>query len=241
MKASRFKAAGLNCIEVTPDDTTGRDLPLFICMHGRGDRAASYVDLAPIISEDGIRFVFPDAPLPVPGAYYEWFRIDNPNRVVAAKDARAMVTKLITELREKYQTPANRVILGGFSQGGMMAFEVGLRYPEKLAGVAVMSGMLLANVPLDTQPVRFTHYYEQDQDLKAALEETARRQTPIFIAHGTYDAVLPVAGGRSAHKLLKDAGVNVEYYEFPGQHEISLEELVELKQFLTKIMSNTTN
>jgi phospholipase/carboxylesterase len=238
MKASRFEAAGLKCIEVAPDNTAGRDLPLFICMHGRGDRAESYVNLAPVISETEIRFVLPNAPLPVPGAYYEWFRIDNPNRVQAAQEARAMVTKLITELREKYQTPANRVILGGFSQGGMLAFEVGLRYPEPLAGLTVMSGMLLADVPLSTQPLRFTHYYEQDQgDLKAALAETARRQTPIFIAHGTYDAVLPVAGGRAAHKLLKEAGANVEYHEFSGQHEISLEELEEVKQFLGKIIS----
>jgi phospholipase/carboxylesterase len=238
MKASRFEAAGLKCIEVAPDDAAGRDLPLFICMHGRGDRAESYVDLAPIISETEIRFVLPDAPLPVPGAYFEWFSIDNPNRVLAAQEARAMVTKLITELREKYQTPANRIILGGFSQGGMLAFEVGLRYSEPLAGLAVMSGMLLADVPLSPQPLRFTHYYEQDQgDLKAALAETATRQTPIFIAHGTYDAVIPVVAGRTANRILKEAGCNVEYYEFSGQHEISLEELEEVKQFLGKIIS----
>lgn len=236
MKASRFEAAGLKCIEVAPDDAAGRDLPIFICMHGRGDRAASYVDLAPIISETGLRFVFPDAPLPVPGAHFEWFRIDNPNRVIAAQDARAMVTKLITELREKYYTPANRVIVGGFSQGGMITYDAGLRYSEPLAGLVIMSGLLIADAPL-SYPLRPDTYYGQDKDLQAALAETAARQTPIFIAHGTYDQVLPVAGGRAAHKLLKEAGANVEYYEFPGQHEISLEELEEIKRFLGGIIS----
>ena len=120
----------------------------------------------------------------------------------------------------------------------MLTFEVGLRYPEKLAGLAVLSGMLLADVPLSNQPTRFTNYYEQDQgDLKAALAETATRQTPIFIAHGTYDAVIPVVAGRTANQVLKEAGANVEYYEFPGQHEISLEELEKLQTFLKKVIS----
>lgn len=238
MKAKWFEAAGLKCIEVAPDDAEGRDLPLFIGMHGRGDRAESYVDLAPAISESEYRFVFPNAPLPVPGAYFEWFRIDNPNRALASKEARALVTNLVAELCGKFQTPASRTVLGGFSQGGMLTFEVGLRYPEKLAGLVVLSGMLLADVPLTLQPVRFNDYYGQDGgDLKAVLSETAARQTPIFVAHGTYDAVIPVAAGRAAHDLLKEAGANVEYYEFSGQHEITLDELVQLQAFLKRATS----
>jgi phospholipase/carboxylesterase len=238
MKVNRFEAAGLKCIEVAPDDAAGRDLPLFIALHGRGDRAESYIDLAPAINASEYRFVFPNAPLAVPGAYYEWFRIDNPNRVQASKESTATVTKLITQLCERFQTPANRTVLGGFSQGGMLTFQVGLRYPEKLAGLAVLSGVLLADFALSFQPSRFADYYNQDQgDLKAVLAEIAARQTPIFIAHGTYDPVLPVVAGRAANRLLKEAGANVEYYEFHGGHEISLDELEKLQTFLIKVIS----
>ena len=76
MKISRYEAAGLKCIEVAPDDAEGRDLPLVVMMHGRGDWGESYVDIAPAISQKDYRFVFPTAPLPLQGAMFEWFRFD---------------------------------------------------------------------------------------------------------------------------------------------------------------------
>lgn len=237
MKITRFEAAGHKCIEVAPDDDAGRDLPLFICLHGRGDWGESYVDLAPAISESDYRFIFPTAPLAVPGAYFEWFRLDASDIAAGAKQARAKVKALVDELLARYETPAERVVLGGFSQGGMMTYEVGLRYPQPLAGLVILSGILLADAPFNfMRPLNPTTYYAQDKgDLKEVLARTAERQTPIFIAHGTYDPVLPVVGGRAANKLLKEAGVPVEYYEFPGQHEISFDELAEIKTFLEKV------
>ncbi len=237
MKTNRFEAAGLKCIEVVPGDAAGRELPLFIGLHGRGDRAESYIDLAPAVSDSKYRFIFPNAPLTVPGAYYEWFRLDTLDLTQGVKEARAMVSKLVTVLREKFQTPANRTVLGGFSQGGMATFEVGLRYPEKLAGLAVLSGILLADAPF-TNLRRPADYYNQDRgDLTAVLAETAARQTPIFIAHGINDPVIPVIAGRAANQLLKEAGADVEYYEFPGGHEISLAELQQVKAFLQRVIS----
>jgi phospholipase/carboxylesterase len=239
MIINRFEAAGLNCIEVAPGDAPGRDLPLFICLHGRGDWGESYLNLVPAISQSDYRYVFPTAPLALAEALFEWFRLDSGDISRGARSARATVTTLVNELRERFQTPAHRVVLGGFSQGGMMAFEVGLRYPENLAGLVVLSGMLLTEAPFSfmNPPSPAVYYAQVKADLKEILAEIARRQTPVFIGHGAYDPVVPVTAGRSAAQLLKQAGVPVEYYEFPGQHEISPEELQKVKTFLQRVTS----
>jgi phospholipase/carboxylesterase len=239
MKINRFEAAGLKCVEVAPDDAAGRDLPMFICLHGRGDWGESYIDLAPAINENDYRFIFPTAPLALPGALFEWFRLDNLDRALNARKARPTVLNLVNEVLERFQTPADRVVLGGFSQGGMMTYEVGLRYPQKLAGLVVLSGLLIADAPFNfMNPPDPATYYAQDKgDLKEVLAETAARQIPVFIGHGTYDPVVPVIAGRGAAQLLKEVGVPVEYYEFPGQHEINFEVLQKITAFLERVTS----
>jgi phospholipase/carboxylesterase len=239
MIINRFEAAGLKCIEVTPENAEGRDLPLFICLHGRGDWGESYVDLAGAISESDYRYILPTGPLALENALFEWFRLDSGDITQGAQAARATVTNLVKELLERFQTPAGRTVLGGFSQGGMMTFDTGLRYPEKLAGLVVLSGMLLADGPFNfMNPPDPAVYFARVRDgLKDVLAEVARRQTPVFIGHGAYDQVVPVVAGSSAAQLLKQAGVPVEYYEFPGQHEITLEELQKIKAFLQRVIS----
>lgn len=239
MKINRFEAAGLNCIEVAPANAAGRDLPMFICLHGRGDWGESYVGLAQAISETGYRYIFPTAPLALPGAYFEWFRLDSADITKGARVTRTTVSNLVKELLERFQTPASRTVLGGFSQGGMMTYEVGLRYPEKLAGLVVLSALLLAEAPFNfmNPPDPATYYAGDKGDLKDVLAKAAADRLPVFIGHGTYDQVVPVIAGRGAAQLLKQAGAPVEYYEFPGQHEITMAELHKIKGFLDQITS----
>jgi phospholipase/carboxylesterase len=235
MKISRYEAAGLKCIEVAPVDAEGRDLPLIICMHGRGDWGESYVDIAPFISRDAYRFVFPTAGLTLGEGMFEWFELDQLNLGPGAAEARVQVTALVNELRERYQTPADRVALGGFSQGGMMTLEVGLRYTEKLAGLFPLSCFLVADSPFNwANPDPRAYYANAKGDLSTVL--AAARPVPIFQAHGIYDPVIPVMAGRATHALLEKAGLAVEYHEFAGMHEISLDELEKLKKFLTRCL-----
>ncbi len=235
MKISRYETAGLKCIEVAPDNAEGRDLPLIVCLHGRGDWGESYVDIAPALSETAYRFVFPTGSLALPGAMFEWFRLEAMNLGPGAAKARVQIMALLDELGRRYNTPASRTILGGFSQGGMMTLDAGLRYPQKLAGLFALSCFMVADAPFNWSNPTPNGYYGNDRgDLGSTLATAAMLKTPVFLAHGTYDPVVPLMAGRATRDLLQKAGVAVEYYEFPGAHQISMDELAKIKEFLAK-------
>ncbi len=237
MRLERFKAAGLDCISVEPEPAR-QNLPLIIGLHGRGDWGESYTDIADMISETDYRYVFPTAPLPLPGALFEWFRFEGGNLAHAAIATRQNLFSLFNELATRYHTPASQTFLFGFSQGGMMTLDAGLRYRDEqgqpLSGLACLSGLLLADVPM--QGLNFSNpqlLYDKDKgDLQQTVAQAVASKIPVFIAHGTYDPVVPKIAGRTAYEVLKAAGVLAEYYEFAGEHQISLDEIKILHKFI---------
>ncbi|MEI7554098.1 hypothetical protein [Candidatus Chlorohelix sp.] len=228
MKTVRFDAAGLKCVALEPSKPG--DYPLVVILHGWGDWGESYLDIGEVIGqEERYRFVFPTGTVPVPGALFGWFDLDLNFRDFAkrASKARPLLNNLLNELLERYNLPASKVVLGGFSQGGMLTFEGGLRYRhnnERLAGLIALSSLLPADDP------------QSLPELEKVIAEVAQSEMPILIAHGTYDQVIPVQAGRASEATLKHAGVPVTYFEFPGYHQISLEELNEIEVFLSRIL-----
>jgi phospholipase/carboxylesterase len=122
--------------------------------------------------------------------------------------------------REKQRgVPASRLVLAGFSQGGAMALQTGLRHPERLAGIMALSCFL----PL--------------ADQVASEAATASRDVPIFLAHGTHDPVIPLARARSAHEVLAGLGYGVEWHEYPMPHAVCPEELADLGAWLGRVLA----
>ena len=239
MQTTRFEVAGFKCVEVSPAGSAGRDLPLVIVLHGRGDWGESFTDLPPILNATDYRYVFPTARLPLPGAMFEWFRFDQSNFASASGGARSEVSSLIQALTARYKTPAARTVLGGFSQGGMMTLEVGLRYPQKLAGLMSLSSLLVADARLNLEGGRpdAATYYAQDAALLPMLAEAVRLgQGPVLVAHGTHDPVVPVQAGRGTRDILQQNGIEVEYYEFEGGHQLTPDELDQIRTFLNRVL-----
>ena len=125
--------------------------------------------------------------------------------------SRALILKFIDEITGRY--PTTKLILSGFSQGAMMALDVGLR--TDVAGIVAMSGGL----------------YEFPE----AREDA--RTTPIFIAHGTADEVVPIAYARRARLVLEESGLNVDYHEYPMGHQVVMEEIEAVRAFMAKHLS----
>jgi phospholipase/carboxylesterase len=195
-------------------DTSDAELPLLVMLHGRGADMHDLADLAPLLAEPGaVRFLFANAPRQFeayPGMTFGWTWFDGwPPEHESVSASRELLIKFIGEVRERYKT--SKLILAGFSQGAMMALDVGLR--TDAAGILAMSGGLY------------------DIDLPALSPK------PVFIAHGTMDDVVPVLYARKARMTLEQHGFDVEYHEYPMGHQVVMEEVQEAKAFIGRLIA----
>jgi phospholipase/carboxylesterase len=204
-----------------------------IWMHGLG---ADGNDFVPIVNEldlegaRAIRFVFPHAPMQpvsinngyVMRAWYDvtYGDLEGKSKRADEKGLRASqeAVNLLVEREIERGTPAARIVLAGFSQGGAMALQAGLRYPQRLAGLMVLSSYL----PL------------ADQTAQEAA--AANAGTPIFMAHGTQDPVVPYAMGAQSQETLQQLGYPVEWHEYPMAHSVCLEEIHDIAAWLRRIL-----
>jgi phospholipase/carboxylesterase len=110
-------------------------------------------------------------------------------------------------------------VLAGFSQGGAIAFQAGLRHAERLAGIMALSTYL---------PIANT---------VAAERSAANQDVPIFMAHGTQDPVIVLARATSSRDQLAALGYNVEWYQYPMPHSVCPEEIRDIGLWLRKVFS----
>ena len=199
--------------------------PLLLLLHGVGSNEEDLFGLAPYLDE---RFLVVSARAPVALDYggYGWFRIDfTPRGMVAdveqAKRSLAMLPGFIDELVETYGADRRRVYLMGFSQGAMMCLALLLTRPEKVAGVVAMSG----------------RFPQQVIGLEPDREALAGK--PVLVTHGLYDPVLPIENGRAVRDYLSGLPVELNYREYPMQHEVSIESLRDVAQWLTQTLDSS--
>ena len=196
-----------------------------IWLHGLGADGYDFDPIVPALRLAGgpeTRYVFPHAPLrPVTinggmemRAWYDILAIERGAREDAAgiRESAAAVSALVAREAER-GVPPERVVLAGFSQGGAVALHAGLRYPHQLAGIIGLSTYL---------------------PLKAAVCEfhQANRDTPLFMAHGTLDPVVPAFLGQESAELLSQAGYSVEYKAYLMPHSVCPEEVEDVRGWL---------
>jgi phospholipase/carboxylesterase len=201
-----------------------------IWLHGLG---ADGHDFVPIVREldlsglPGIRFIFPHArtmPVTINNGYVmrAWYDITGAELVRREDETGLRASQQQVEAfiaREKARgIPASRIILAGFSQGCAMTIQTGLRHPETLAGMICLSGY----VPL--------------ADKLPAERTEASLATPIFMAHGRHDNVVPFARAQASHETLVALGYQVEWHEYAMQHSVCLEEVQQLSAFFKKVL-----
>ncbi len=197
-----------------------------IWLHGLG---ADGNDLAPIVPELGLprllaaRFIFPHAPyrpVTINGGQVmrAWYDIELTDtgfnqKLTHIRESEVFLRNLIDE-EVRRGIPPERVVLGGFSQGGAIALFTGLRFPKSLGGIMVLS----SPVPLAGNLM--------------SQADPANRQVPIFIAHGTYDGIIPFATAQAARNLLTAGGANIDWHEYPMEHSICPAEIKDIGRWL---------
>ncbi|HEV7243269.1 MAG TPA: alpha/beta fold hydrolase [Thermoanaerobaculia bacterium] len=193
------------------------EMPMVVLIHGRGADANDLADLAPLLDPPaGARFVLPNAPKAFevyPGMAYGWTWFEGwPPQQESVAESRVTLLKFLDEITARYPTSA--LIVSGFSQGGMMALDAGLRTTQNVSGIVSMSGGL----------------YEDDLP---DLREHAKM--PILIAHGTEDEVVSSIYARRARARLEEAGFDVDYHEYPMGHQVVMEEITVVKDFIARL------
>ena len=213
-------------LDSAPDTTVS-----IIWMHGLGADGNDFVPLVKELDLRGcpaIRFIFPHAgtmPVTVNNGYVmrSWYDIRSSDLVrredeTGLRASQAQIEALIA--REKARgIPASRIILAGFSQGCAMTLQTGLRHPETLAGLMCLSGYL----PL--------------ADMTAAERTPASLATPIFMAHGTADPVVPVVRAEQSRDLLTGMGYQIEWHTYHMQHSLCQEEIDAIGAWLKKVLA----
>ncbi len=198
-----------------------------IWLHGLG---ADGHDFEPIVPELGlprpVRFVFPHAPVrPVTlnsgmrmRAWYDIFQLGGgPEDEAGIRASERLLQGLIAKELERGITPA-RIVLAGFSQGGAIALQTALRYPERLAGLLALSTYLPLASRLESERGK------ANQDL------------PIFMAHGRFDDIIPLDRAQASRKRLEALGYAVEWHEYPMPHSVCPPEIAHIAAFLTRVL-----
>jgi phospholipase/carboxylesterase len=232
MQVERVEWGGLSSLVVhnLPDERKP-ELAVVLC-HGFGAPGTDLVGLVQPLIEmapelaDRAAFVFPAGPLSlagrgIPGGF-AWWMIDL-NRLIygpppdilerfrrecppGLAEARGAILKLLAEAEKHFGLPASRFVLGGFSQGSMLALDVALRLPHPPAGLVILSGALINET--EWQPL------------------AAKRGSLLVLqSHGRHDSILPFPMGQALHEFLLESGAEVDFVPFPGDHEIPLQVL----------------
>jgi phospholipase/carboxylesterase len=115
--------------------------------------------------------------------------------------------------------PGKRLVLAGFSQGGAVVLHAGLRYPEQIAGILALSA-----APLPAE-----------KDVTGDKPQ-ASLATPVFLAHGTEDSIVPIAQAQETRHWLARRAQTVEWHEYPMGHGVSAEELGDISGWLTRVL-----
>ncbi len=217
-------------VEIAPSGTPAGSI---IWLHGLG---ADGHDFEPIVPELRLpeslplRFIFPHAPVrPVTinggmsmRAWYDIYGFDRDGPVDEAgiRESAARLDDLVRREVER-GIAARNVVVAGFSQGGAIALHAALRYPERLAGLLALSTYL----PL----------LSSFQAEVADVPDLANRDLPIFMAHGSFDPVLPMHLGTTSRDRLQAAGFEVEWRDYPMAHAVCPQEIADIRRFLLSV------
>jgi phospholipase/carboxylesterase len=201
-----------------------------VWLHGVGADGHHFAPLVPQLARTvaaPLRFVFPHAPyrritLCNGERMRGWYDLRNVDRQLeqddeAIRGSFAAISALLHRERERGIAPG-RLVLGGFSQGGAMSLFTGPRFPERLAGIVVLSGYRLIAQRFDAE------------------RQAANQHTPIFMGYGTRDPVVDVREGETSREMLRSAGYPVEWHTYPVGHEVSPEAVADVADFLARVL-----
>ena len=214
----------LETIEIDPAETPSGTV---IWLHGLGADGHDFEPIVPELNLDvPIRFVFPHAPkrpVSINGGMEmrAWYDID-PGSPLSGTDEIRMSAAAVQDLVDAENNkgiPTDRIVLAGFSQGGVVALHLGLRAEYRFAGLMALST------------------YVHDHENVGTEVSFVSIDTPIFMAHGIADPMIPITRAVTSRDALTALNYQVDWREYGMGHHVCPEELVDIKGFLERVLS----
>lgn len=219
--------------EIVEVETGADPVGSVIWLHGLG---ADGHDFEPIVPELGLpdtlplRFVFPHAPtrpVTINGgmsmrAWYDILTLDKegPADDIGIRASSELLDALINREQEQGMDSAS-IVLAGFSQGGAIVLHNALRTQLKLAGLMALSTYLPLRKKIDAEVVN--------------NPDAGDTSLPVFMAHGSFDPMIPMEGGRVSVDVLETLGYTVEWHEYPMAHAVCPQEIADISRWLRTV------
>ena len=214
-----------DCVEVVSGETPVGSV---IWLHGLGADGHDFEPIVPELrlpADLPLRFVFPHAPMRpvtinggmVMRAWYDIVTLDAEGRADAegVRESTAILEALIAREMER-GIPADKIVVAGFSMGGAIAINTALNTAHGLAGLMALSTYL----PLPNE-----------------VDGTSgSRDLPVFMAHGSFDPMLPMQWGQLSAKKLEETGFSVEWHEYPMAHAVCPQEIDDIREWLLRVL-----
>lgn len=224
-KSADSKESGdlLDYVEVATSDNPSYSV---IWLHGLGADGHDFEPVVPYLglsARTAVRFIFPHAlmrPVTINGGAVmrAWYDITEISSTRTQDEAgirhSADKVRALMDFEISRGIPASNIILAGFSQGGAMALHVGLRYPQKLAGIMALSAYLLFPERLQSE------------------QSEANAETPVFLGHGTQDPVVPFFLGQAVRAALESGSWPVDWHSYPIPHSVSQPEIADIGRWM---------
>ncbi len=217
-------------LKVGPDDAQYS----VIWLHGLGADGHDFESIIPeldLSASAKFRFILPHAPsqaVTVNGGMEmpAWYDILDAAKIDAQQDTKGIhqaadYINAFIENEISLGVPSDNIFLAGFSQGGVIALQTGLRYPKKLAGILALSTYL----PLP--------------DTLAAELHSANKDIPIMMAHGEFDPVIPIAIGKYSRDLIENQGLKIQWHEYPMEHAVIPDEIDDIANWFKETISKS--
>ena len=222
MEAQEFEGSQLRYLTVHPDSyDPNRRYPMVIMLHGFGANMQDLAGLSPVINTTGYVYAFPNGPEAVelaPGYVgYSWTHPERRRDPEEDAKSREKIMGFFDEVMATYGVEPGNAVLGGFSQGGRMAYLCGLGKPDLFAGVVALGAAVSDTAPLSEQL-------------------PTERTQQVFVGHGEFDPQVSVEQARMMRGFLESEGYQPEYHEYPMGHEISRQLVGDLSTWLRGVL-----